>query len=393
MMIGYDHHQPYTLHSEQKSMQPLHSFLFLSTVLALVGLGLIMMYSASYNDALRRGLPGAYFFLRQGLYALLGLAAFVVIQWTPMRLIRALVPVMVLGALVLMVLTLITPLGLTRSGSRRWIQIGPLPAFQSSELLRVVVVMALSDWFSRQTAAKQPLKSLLLPTLLVGVSAFLILAQRDYSTMLLFLITAVILYIAFEVPIRYLLLFVIPGVVGTLIFLLIEPYRVQRLAAFIFPKADPSGLNWQVGNSLKAISAGGWWGRGLGQGTYKLGLLPEVQNDFIFSSILEELGLIGALIIFLLFFFFAYIPFRYYLQQEGRQSFEGGLLFGFTTSICYQVMVNIAVCTGLLPPTGITLPFFSQGGTSLIVVICQCAVLYKIIVHHSEYLYKERHNG
>lgn len=392
-MIEYDHYQPFNHRTNRTGEHVLHSFLFLGTVLSLIGLGLIMMYSASYNDALRSGLPGSYFFLRQALFALMGLAVFVVIQWTPMRVIRALVPAMVLGALLLMILTLITPLGLTRYGSRRWIKLGPLPAFQSSELLRVVVVMALSDWFSRQAKGKLSVKSLVLPTLLVGLSAFLILAQRDYSTMLLFLVTAFVLYIAFEVPLRYLMLFVIPGVVGVLIFLLIEPYRVQRLAAFLFPKADPSGLNWQVSNSLKAISAGGLWGKGLGHGTYKLGLLPEVQNDFIFSSMLEELGIPSALVLFLLFFLFAYIPYRYYLQQEGRRSFEGGLLFGFTTSICYQVMVNIAVCTGLLPPTGITLPFFSQGGTSLIVVICQCAILYKIIVHYSEYQTEELHYG
>jgi len=360
------------------------SFTLLCVVMVLVGLGLISMFSASYDEAIRLGLPSTYFFFRQIVFAALGFGAFIVIQFVPMRLIRILIPVLLLAAIVLMLLTIFTPLGSTRLGARRWIEIGPLPSFQPSELLKIAVVLFLAAFFSQPVSKKLSLNQILVPVVVLLGSALLIIAQKDYSTMLVFLGVGFSLLLVAGLPLSWLLLF-LTGVAGpAVVFLLIEPYRIRRLVSFLFPTIDPTGLNWQVNNSIKAISAGGLWGLGLGKGQYKLGSIPEVQSDFIFANIAEEMGLLGVMALFLLFFLFAFIGFRTYVRFRNENRFNALAAFGITSLIIWQALVNIAVVTGMLPPTGITLPFFSQGGTSLFVVISESGLLYKIMLDSRE---------
>jgi cell division protein FtsW len=355
------------------------SFTFLCVVVVLVGLGLISMFSASYDEALKLGLQSTYFFLRQIAFAAMGFAAFIMIQYVPMRWIRILIPVLLLVAIALMLLTLLTPLGSTRLGARRWIALGPLPSFQPSELLKIAVVLFLAAFFSNADSKRLSLKQIIIPAAVLLGSAFLIVAQKDYSTMLVFLGVGFSLLLVAGLPVSWLLLF-LTGVAGpAVVFLLIEPYRIRRLVSFLFPTIDPTGLNWQVSNSIKAISAGGLWGRGLGKGFYKLGSIPEVQSDFIFANIAEEMGLLGVMALFVLFFIFAFIGFCTYLKFRIENRFNALAAFGITSLIVWQALVNIAVVTGMLPPTGITLPFFSQGGTSLFVVIGESGLLYKIM--------------
>jgi len=356
------------------------SFTFLCVVVVLVGLGLISMFSASYDEAIRLGLPSTYFFLRQILFAGLGFIAFIVIQYIPMRLIRILIPALLIIAIVLMLLTILTPMGSTRLGARRWIEIGPLPSFQPSELLKISVMLFLAGFFAQVEPGRLTLKKILLPGLVILGSALLIIAQKDYSTMLVFLGVGFSLLLVAGLPPSWLMLF-LTGVAGpAVVFLLIEPYRIRRLVSFLFPSIDPTGLNWQVNNSIKAISSGGLWGQGLGKGQYKLGSIPEVQSDFIFANIAEEMGLLGILSLFLLFFLFAFIGFHTYVRFHKVNRFNALAAFGITSLIIWQALVNIAVVTGMLPPTGITLPFFSQGGTSLFVVISESGLLYKLML-------------
>lgn len=374
-------------HSPVSRHQEVASFTFLCVVVCLVGFGLVAMYSASYDEALRLGLAPSYFFTRQAVFALMGVACFAIIQYIPINWVKKLTLPLLAASMILMVLTLVTPFGVTRYGSRRWIEIGPLPAFQSSELLRVSAIMFMAWWFSRENIVDHRPMRVLIPVSIVFISAFLIVAQRDYSTTLVFAGIAFAMFLAVGIQFRWMALFLLAGGVPAVVFLLIEPYRVQRLMGFLFPDADPTGLNWQVGNSLKAIASGGLLGKGLGKGSFKLGLLPEVHNDFIFANIIEELGLVGLLAVTTLFFLFAFISYRTYRKLVHEKQFEAYVLFGFTSSIIWQAMINIAVTTGVLPPTGITLPFFSQGGTSLLVVVCECALMYAIIARQKEGLH------
>lgn len=356
------------------------SFTFLCILVILTTLGLTMLYSASYNEALIHNLPYDYYFKRQLLFVALAFACSLVIRFIPVSLIRWVSYPLLVISLVLMLMTLFTPFGQERLGSRRWLEIGPLPSLQPSELVKVCMILFLSAYFSSEKTKKNIVVSMVIPLFITFLFAFLILAQKDYSTTILFLGVCIAMFIAAGMHIsQLLLLLAFLGTGGTCIMLL-EPYRVKRVASFLFSNIDPNGINYQVTNSLKAIRQGGLFGVGLGNGQYKLGLIPEVQSDFIFASICEETGFLGASLIVILFVMFAILGFKAYARMRSRNLFLSYLAFGTTILVVLQAIVNISVVTGVLPPTGIPLPFFSQGGTNLFVILSSCALLYRVLL-------------
>jgi cell division protein FtsW len=359
----------------------LKPFLFVCIVIALVGYGLIALYSASYDEALRHNLPTYYYFLRQAGFAVLGFIAFAIVRFIPFTWIKRAIPIFLVVSLLLMIVTLTTDLGVSRLGARRWIQIGPLPSFQPSELLKVSVILYIASVLSQRTDQEKKGRFSLIAALgIVLLSALLIVLQRDYSTTLVFLLVALAMFVAGGVAFHFIALGAFGIGVPAFIFLFLEPYRIRRLVSFLFPSIDPSGLNWQVQNSLKAMSSGGIFGKGLGNGVYKLGIIPEVQSDFIFASIVEELGFIGVLLFFLLFISFAILGFgAAYRHGKAGNQFTSLVAFGVTFMILWQAIVHVAVVSSLLPPTGIPLPFFSQGGTNLFMVLGECGLLYRCI--------------
>ena len=384
--FSYDEAQLHTHNRELMSQREIEAdslkpFLFVCIVVALVGYGLIALYSASYDEALRHNLPTYYYFLRQTGFAVLGFIAFAIIRFIPFTWIKRAIPIFLIVSLLLMLVTLITDFGVSRLGARRWIQIGPLPSFQPSELLKVSVILYIASVLSRSTEQNKKVLFPLIAALgIVLLSALLIVLQRDYSTTLVFLLVALAMFVAGGVAFHFIALSAFGIGVPAFIFLFLEPYRIRRLVSFLFPSIDPSGLNWQVQNSLKAMSSGGIFGKGLGNGVYKLGIIPEVQSDFIFASIVEELGFIGVLLFFLLFISFAILGFgaAYRLGKAGNH-FTSLVAFGVTFMILWQAIVHVAVVSSLLPPTGIPLPFFSQGGTNLFMVLGECGLLYRCI--------------
>ncbi len=355
-------------------------FTFLLLLIVLTCVGLIMMYSASYDVALREGLPHYYYVMRQMIFAGFAVICFPIIRYIPLSWIRKSQYALLFLAFTLMLLTLFTPFGKTVAGGRRWLEIGPLPSFQPSEIVKPAVIFFLSFWFAQHQASISSLRYLLLPCLVVLIFAGLILLQRAYTTTALFMGICFSLFIAGGVSLGAIAFFIAAIGLPAIFLLMSEPYRVRRIAAFLVPDIDPSGINWQVSNSLKAIQAGGWWGKGLGNGTYKLGLLPEVHTDFIFASIVEETGFAGVLILFSLFLLFALLGYRTFYRLKAKDRGLAHIAFGMTTMIVWQALVNIAVVTGLLPPTGIPLPFFSQGGTNLFVILCECFFLYRLML-------------
>lgn len=384
--FSYDEAQLHTHNRELMSQREIEAdslkpFLFVCIVVALVGYGLIALYSASYDEALRHNLPTYYYFLRQTGFAVLGFIAFAIIRFIPFTWIKRAIPIFLIVSLLLMLVTLITDFGVSRLGARRWIQIGPLPSFQPSELLKVSVILYIASVLSRSTEQNKKVLFPLIAALgIVLLSALLIVLQRDYSTTLVFLLVALAMFVAGGVAFHYIALGAFGIGVPAFIFLFLEPYRIRRLVSFLFPSIDPSGLNWQVQNSLKAMSSGGIFGKGLGNGVYKLGIIPEVQSDFIFASIVEELGFIGVLLFFLLFISFAILGFgAAYRHGKAGNQFTSLVAFGVTFMILWQAIVHVAVVSSLLPPTGIPLPFFSQGGTNLFMVLGECGLLYRCI--------------
>lgn len=370
------------LEDDDAGFSSLAPFFFTCIIISLVGYGLVVLYSASYDEALRNGLSASYYVGRQLVFALVGFGVYAIMPRIPLGLIRKAIPFFLLLSLALMVITLVTPLGIERLGARRWLQIGPLPSFQPSELLKVSVVLYIAHLFSKdETEGGTSNYRVPVSIAVVTLSAALILLQKDYSTTLVFILIALALLMIGGILLRYMLLFTFGVGVPALIFLFSEPYRIKRLVSFLFPSIDPTGLNWQVHNSLKAIASGSFLGKGLGNGTYKLGVIPEVQSDFIFASLAEELGFAGIMVFFLLFLGFAFLGFRTARRNWNRnEQFIATAAFGITLMIVWQALVNLAVVTSLLPPTGIPLPFFSQGGTNLLMVLGECALLHAFMV-------------
>jgi cell division protein FtsW len=356
------------------------AFTFLCLLVILIALGLTMLYSASYNEALLHNLPYDYFFRRQLLFVLMAFACSVVIRFLPVSWIKNATYPFLLVALVLMLMTLFTSFGQSKLGSRRWLEIGPLPSLQPSELVKISMILFLSAYFSSEKTKKNIFTRIVVPGLVTLLFAFLILAQKDYSTTVLFLGVCIAMFIVAGMKFSHLLLLLAFLLISGSCVLFLEPYRIKRVVSFVFSTIDPDGINYQVSNSLKAIRQGGVFGVGLGNGQYKLGLIPEVQSDFIFASICEETGFFGAFSIIVLFAMFAILGFKSYARMRSRNLFLSYLAFGTTILVVLQAIVNISVVIGVLPPTGIPLPFFSQGGTNLFVVICSSALLYRVLL-------------
>ena len=356
------------------------AFTFLCVSVLLIALGLIMLYSASYNEALTHNLPHYYFFQRQMMFVLFALLCSVVIRHMPLIWFHYLAIPIVLACFVLMGLTIFTSMGQERLGSRRWLQVGSLPSLQPSELVKVGTILLFSLFFSKKNEEASFIKRFGLSVVVAMIFSLLILLQKDYSTTILYIGLCVAMFLVGGMKISTLLLGFAFLTVPAVTLMLSQPYRVKRVFSFLFSQVDQGGINYQVTNSLKAIGTGGLFGVGLGNGTYKLGLIPEVQSDFIFASICEEVGFVGAAFILALFAMFAILGYNAYVRMQSRDRFLSFTAFGITTMILLQAITNIAVVTGMLPPTGIPLPFFSQGGTNLFVVICLCALLYRILL-------------
>ena len=359
-------------------------FTFICVVVILVMTGLVMLYSSSYAEATMNGLDHYYYVLRQGIFAILGFVCAIVINLVPVKWIRlAAIPLVVI-ALVSMLMTLFTPYGVTVMGARRWLALPLVPQFQPSEVVKLSTIVFLAWWLTSPSTRRYLGWYYVVPFIMIVGFTLLIVVQRAYTTSIHYLILALAICVAARLKLRYIFIacaFIsVPGI----LYMLSESYRVKRIASFVFPSLDPQGLNWQVNMSLGAIAEGGLTGKGIGNGTYKLGLLPEVQNDFILSSIIEETGLVGFAFIAMMFIMFAILGYRASVRLWPRDRFHALLSVGITTMIISQVALNIAVITGLLPPTGIPLPFFSQGGTNLFVIIIECGLLYRAIVLSSK---------
>ncbi len=358
----------------------LSAFTFLCIVILITSLGLIMLYSASYNEALIHGLPHHYFFTRQLMFVVLALFGWLVIRYIPLRWVEKISYLVLALSILLLLLTLFSPFGQERLGSKRWLQIGPLPSFQPSEFAKVGIILFFAAYHKEDRSTQSIIKQHGLPIAFSLLITLLIFLQRDYSSAVLFLgiSFAMLLASGFRIVHMVILLaFLIPPAI---VAMFSQSYRIKRIVSFLFPALDPSGMNYQVSTGLKAISSGGLFGVGLGNGTFKLGLLPEVQSDFIFASVCEELGFVGGAFILALFLMFAILGYHASRRMQDRDRFLSLTAFGLTSMVLFQAILNLGVVTALLPPTGIPLPFFSQGGTNLLVVLLSCAMLYRILL-------------
>lgn len=348
-------------------------------IILLWGLGMITLYAASANYGQRAFNDAYYFVKRQGLLSILGFVGFVLCASIKLSFIRKILPWIVIGSFVLCLMTFIPGIASPRNGAHRWISIPFVgETFQPSELAKLAIILFLANWFQKHNepsiADEKP--SLWYPILVLSFFVGIVMLQDDFSTaFFIFLLGMLMFYIA-GAKFGKVLPFILLAIVAMFIFVFSSQFRVNRLIAFINPNFDTHGYNYQTSNARTAISAGGFWGQGFGAGLEKINRVPEIQTDYIFAGWVEAMGFVGVLVYVALLAFFSWRA--YSVSMRCSDGFCALVGFGCASCILLQSLLNCGVVCGALPATGITLPFFSYGGSSLLVTFCMGGFLVNV---------------
>ncbi len=345
-------------------------------VLFLVGIGMVMVYSASSALALKK-FGSSYFFLKkQALFALVGLIALVIARHFPYRLWRSLAYPAVAVAFGLLTAVLISGWGHTAGGAARWLQVAGF-TFQPSELARIALVVYLAYSMSKKNERVREFAIGFVPHIIVLAMLLVpMMLQPDFGSVVILALLAGIMMFTGGVPLRHLFLSALLLLPAGVYLLVSAEYRIRRLMSFLNPWDYPASEGYQTIHSLMAFGSGGIWGTGIGKSLQKLFYLPEPHTDFIFSVIGEEFGLVGVTLMVGLY---GLIIWRGIAIARRTEDFFGALLaFGLTTALALQVCINMGVTLGLLPTKGLTLPFLSYGGTSLVVNMAAIGILMNI---------------
>ena len=355
-------------------------FVLIACVLLLAGLGLVTLLSSSYAFSERKFEGhGFEIFIHQIKILGWALGLFLLCVLVPLRFFRMFTGILLALTAVLCIMTFIPFFRVERNGAARWINL-KLFEFQPSESVKLVLPLYFAHIFDKKQHRMEMdgnnlnyFFSIVLPPVIVTVIALLlVLSQNDYSTTVLIGFNAFVMFLVAGMRLRFL----IPGLglflAAAALPVISNQTRFSRIASWVskkipslnFPELNLSDTLYQVDNAERAIKSGGFWGKGLGQGTWKITRLPEVQTDFIFAAYAEESGFFGVLIFFALFALFAFLGYR--AARRGKSFFNQLFCFGLVTMIISQVLLNTGVAGGLLPTTGIPLPFFSAGGSSLL---------------------------
>jgi cell division protein FtsW len=350
----------------------------------LVLYGLVMAYSASTAQAYFEYSSSFYFVKRQLVWALLGAGTMWVLSrvdyawWR-----RAAVPLAAVVGLAL-VAVLVPGVGSVVNGARRWIIVGG-QGIQPSELAKLVAVVLLATLIVRRPKELQtPVGFVKLAGLAIAPPAALIMLEPDLGTTLVLVVAVVAVLIAAGARLRHLFVAAVVGLLGVLVMIVIEPYRLQRLVTFVDPWKDPQGSGFQATQSLISIASGHIFGVGLGNSVQKFGFLPEQGTDMITGIIGEELGLAGIVVLLALYVALAWACFR--IALSCRDLFGKLLATGITGIIIGQACINVGAALGLLPLTGVPLPLVSLGGTSLVVVFAGLGILLNIATNRRSYI-------
>lgn len=361
-------------------------FGMLITIIILLCIGIVMVASASSYYALSNYNNSNYFLIRQLVFGVIGFISMLIISKIDYRKYKRWGYLIYILCLVLLILVL-TPLGQTRNGAKRWLGFGAL-VFQPSEIMKIGLVIGMSTYLSlNYKKLNSPLKGYIIPFLMLVLVVTVMFLQKHLSGTIVMIVAAfsIIFASGIKIKIKYIILGIIFIAAILLVFILMpsgdstesgNSFRLERIVSFLNPEEDIKGGNWQAAQSLYAIGSGGIFGRGLGQSRQKYLWLPEAQNDFIFSVIGEELGLIGTVTILVLFSFFIYRGYR--IAINAKDMYGSLLATGITSAFALQILVNIAVVTCTVPVTGMPLPFFSYGGTALFINLCAMGIVLNV---------------
>ena len=361
----------------KKNKEP--DYFLAGTTVALVVLGLLILASVSATLSFERSGDTYYFLTHQIIFGLIpGLILGFLAYKINLALLKKWAPALLLITLVLMVMVFLPVIGSTSANAARWVGLGPI-SFQPSELLKLTFILYLAVWLSSREERKKennPGKTLMAFGIILFFIISLLILQSDLSTLGVILAVAVIMYFVINTPIRHIILIFAAGATTIFALIKIAPYRIDRLLVFLNHDFDPMGAGYQIKQSLIAIGSGGFWGTGLGLGMQKLGFLPETISDSIFAVFSEETGFAGGLFLITLFLAFLWRGFK--IARESQDNFLKLAALGITSWIIIQTFVNIGAMIGVLPLTGIPLPFISYGGSALIVELIGVGLLLNI---------------
>ncbi len=353
-----------------------YSRLLIISIIIITLFGALMIYSASsvwaeykFNDQ--------YKYLKsQLIFLVLGYLIMILISKFPYQNYKKLSNIIFLVTTSLLVLVLIPGIGTVRNGSRSWFGLGGF-GIQPSEFTKLSLIIFTAKYLENKERDLKSIKKGVLPILGVLLLVFaLIMLEPDFGTGVVIVMTIVVLLFVSGVNLNFFVKIGILGLIGVVVLIIIAPYRTQRIISFLNPWSDPLGSGFQIIQSLYAIGPGGLLGLGLGNSIQKHFYLPEPQTDFIFSIISEEFGFLGILIVAVLFLTIITTGFKIATKCEDK--FGKYLAFGITFSLAFQAMLNLMVVVGLIPVTGVTLPFLSYGGSSLLISLTSIGILLNI---------------
>lgn len=348
------------------------------TTMLLVFIGIIMVFSASYVQASFKHHDGYYFLKRNVIYAILGFITMTItsrIEYTFWKKKSTLIGIV---AVVLLVLVL-TPLGIKANGARRWLGVGGA-TIQPAEIAKFATIIITAKLIEKRYDNIKSLTKGVLPLLIVpGIFFALIILQPNLSTAgTIILVTFVMIFVA-GMNMKFVIAMIGSGFALFVALVIAEPYRLARVTSFLDPFQDPLDKGYQVIQGLYALGSGGLFGLGLGKSKQKFFYIPEPQNDFIFAIIGEELGLIGCIVVMMLFVILVYRCVRIALKCSNI--FACMVVIGIGAQIGIQAALNIAVATSSMPATGVALPFISYGGTSLTIFMAAIGIVLNISKH------------
>lgn len=323
-----------------------------------------MVYSASNVVALNDFNDPFYYFKKQALFMIVGFILMFVIIKIDINIIRNKSSLIFIFCLFLLMLVLIPGIGVVRGGARSWIGIGMF-SIQPSEFMKVGIILFIAHYLSKCYLDLKKTKYFIYLSVIVITIFILIMLQPDFGTGLVILISCFgFLFIA-GANYKLFILIGLIGCLGIILLIISAPYRLERILAYLDPWSDPLGSGFQGIQSLFAITPGGLFGHGFNKSIQKHFFLPEPQNDFIYAIIVEEFGLIGGVIVLGLYLLIIYRCFK--ISRQVDNNYCKFILIGLSLTLSIQVFINVGVVIGLLPVTGITLPLFSYGGSSLII--------------------------
>jgi len=356
-------------------------YILIAVTVILIILGIIILANVSAPFSLER-FGTTYYFLNHQL--LFGLLLGLILAFLAFRIrldfLKKWAPLLLLINLILLVLVFVPGIGVEIRGAARWVSLGPV-SFQPSEFLKLTFILYLAAWLASRTPHQRAGRghfnqTLLVFLIVIGIISLLLAFQPNISTLGIIVLIAGLMYFLAKTPLWQSFLIIFIGAVSLFSLIKLAPYRVGRILVFFDPTVDPMGISYQIKQALIAVGSGGIFGLGLGMSQMKFGLLPQPMTDSIFAIFAEETGFIGSTLLIFLFLIFLWRGFR--IGKLSQNKFSQLTAWGITIWICLQSFINIATMIGVLPLTGIPLPFISYGGSAMVASLVGVGILLNI---------------